>query len=75
MGVLVKMVELAFSRKQKKAENSAPSDRMVYYVPGGSCYHLYDFCLDNSEKDVIKAKEAKAIKKGLRLCKKCMNNM
>lgn len=55
-------------------KNEAPiaeGDRMVYFVKGGTCYHYYDACLDHSSKDISEIKEKKAIKIGLRLCKKC----
>lgn len=56
---------------KNKKPNCQIGDRIVYFVPGGSCYHYYDCCLDQSSKDVHEVKETKAIKMGLRLCKKC----
>lgn len=76
MGILVNMVKRFYAKKEEKESQAAPAgERMVLYVPGGSRYHLYDFCLDSSEKEIKKIKESAAIKRGLRLCKKCEKNI
>lgn len=76
MGILVNMVKRYYAKKEEKEAAKAPaSDRIVFCVSGGSCYHLDDFCLDGSEKEIIKIRESKAIKQGLRLCKKCERNI
>lgn len=77
MGILVNMVKRHYAKKEAREAAAAPAqgDRVVFYVPGGSCYHLFDFCLDNSEKEIKTTKESKAVKMGLRLCKKCQSNL
>lgn len=79
MGLLVNMVKRYYEKKaareNEQAAAPAPGDRIVFYIPGSSVYHLDDWCLDGSAKDPIKAKEKQAIKMGLRLCKRCEKNI
>lgn len=75
MGILVNMVKRHYEKKEARQTPKADGVRTVLYVSGGSCYHYYDFCLDNSEKDIKVITEAKALKMGLRLCKKCEKNI
>lgn len=79
MGFLENIVKKHYEKKEAKEKRLtapvAPGDRMVLYVPGSSVYHLDDWCLDGSAKEPLRVKEAKALKMGLRMCKKCEKNI
>lgn len=74
MGLCTAIVKALFKEKEEKPAAPAAGERIVLYVPGSKVYHLDDSCLGyNTEPK--KVKEKQAVKMGLRMCKRCENNI